>query len=92
MKIEPENSESPLITFFVIPLERDPNSVRASGLRRRQTWGFHYMHDYLIDSKNILQVIAIAKLLAIELNRNAQDDLLVFNTYLDSMYPTYSYH
>lgn len=92
MVIRLENSELPLLSFLIFNSERYPNSLRSTEVNSRRTWDFHYLHDYLISRENVEDVLAIAKILDISTGTSSKEDLEVFILYLDSKYPTYSYH
>ena len=92
MIIHLANSESPLLSFLIFNGEKYPNRLRATALNSRETWNFHYLHDFLVSRENVDEVLAIAKILGISTGTNSKKDLEVFMLYLDSKYPTYSYH
>ena len=92
MIIHLSNTESPLLSFLIFNGERHPNRLRATAVNSKQTWNFHYLHDFLVSRENVDEVLAIAKILDITTGTNSKEDLEVFMLYLDSKYPTYSYH
>ena len=92
MRIDTGNSEDPIMSFFLIKPNDGVGLVKATAIRKELTWGYHYMHDYLVDAEYVENVQAIANILGIITGVNSKDDFEIYMMYLESKYPTYSYH
>lgn len=91
---EPEE-EPGIVGFFMLEREGWKPRLRAKTLHDDTViYRVVYVNDYLVNAEDWILIEALAKLLDVKLTRltDPAEACRLYNCYLDSKYPTYSFH